>query len=139
MNGALSEREPKLIFKLPNAQVPGVLKQIGVDGASNTYILADERIMNGVARTFIQGFGEDGVKRFESQVGPDISNLVVHEAAGLIYVAENSGSSQAKIKSIELATGRSQIYWWVIAKLSTAPLPASDWTATKAFFMLAIQ
>jgi len=105
-NGALSEREPRLIFKLPNAQVPGVLKQIGVDGTSNTYVLADERIINGVARTFIQGFGEDGVKRFESQVGPDISNLVVHEAAGLIYVAENSASSQAKIKSIELATGR---------------------------------
>ena len=129
MNGALSEREPKLIFKLPNAQVPGVLKQIGVDGASNTYILADERIMNGVARTFIQGFGEDGVKRFESQVGPDISNLVVHEAAGLIYVAENSGSSQAKIKSIELATGRvsdllvgnSEIIHGAFASLGYAP------------------
>ena len=49
--------------------------------ASKTYIFADERTLAGKTSTTIQGFNEDGSKRFETVVGPDISNLAVNNRA----------------------------------------------------------
>ena len=46
---------------------------------------ADERIINNQPVTVVQGFSETGEKRFEAQVGPDISNLAVNQSEGIIY------------------------------------------------------
>jgi hypothetical protein len=103
--GYFAEKTPQFMFSLAAIPVDATLKHFAVDGAAKTYIFAYERRENGQVKTLIQGFGENGAKRFEAQLGPDISNLAVHETAGLIYVAENSGSASAKIKRIDTATG----------------------------------
>lgn len=95
----------KPLWDLPVDAVRGKFKFLNIHGSSNTYIVADERLLNGAAYTMIQGFSEDGAKRFESKIGPDISNLVVDEVAGAIYVVENHSSALGKIKSISVATG----------------------------------
>ncbi|RZA06899.1 MAG: cadherin repeat domain-containing protein [Moraxellaceae bacterium] len=95
----------KPLWDLPADVVRGTFKFLNIHGASKTYIVADERLFNGAAYTMIQGFGEDGAKRFETKIGPDISNMVVNEAAGVVYVAENHSSVLGKIKSINVTTG----------------------------------
>lgn len=103
--GYFAEKIPQFMFNLAAIPVDATLKHFVVDGVAKTYIFAYERMENGQVKTLIQGFGENGAKRFEALLGPDISNLAVHETAGLIYVAENSGSAAAKIKRIDTATG----------------------------------
>ena len=93
------------LWDLPVDAVRGTFKFLNIHGSSKTYIVADERMLNGAAYTMIQGFGEDGANRFETKIGPDISNLVVNEAAGIVYVADNHSSLLGKIKSINVATG----------------------------------
>lgn len=93
------------LWDLPADAVRGKFKFLNIHGSSKTYIVADERVQDGRSHTIIQGFGEDGVKRFEAIIGPDISNLVVDEAAGVVYVAENHSSALGKIKSISVESG----------------------------------
>ena len=83
----------------------GKFKYLSYHRASKTYIVADERTANGSAQTIVQGFSESGQKRFEARVGADISTLAIDEAAGMIYLAENSGSPEAKLKAINATNG----------------------------------
>jgi hypothetical protein len=83
----------------------GVFKAFNYHRASKTYIIADERIVDGTARTFVQGYDESAQKRFTAEVGGDISVLAVDEAAGVVYAAENSRTPEAKLKAINLSTG----------------------------------
>jgi len=103
--GYFAARTPQYMFDLPALPVGATLKHFAVDGVAKTYILAYEHEATAPGKTIIQGYGENGVKRFETQLGQDISNLVVRENAGLIYVAEHSSSARAKIKVIDTKTG----------------------------------
>ena len=93
------------LFSLPSDTFKNGLKQFAVHGRSNTFVFTEPRSLNDVLQTFIQGFSEAGVQRFEVQLGANISNLVVHESAGLIYVADNNRASGAQLKAIDIATG----------------------------------
>jgi hypothetical protein len=103
--GYFAARTPQYMFDLPALPVGATLKYFAVDGVAKTYIFAFEYEAAAPGKTIIQGYGENGVKRFEAQLGQDISNLVVRENAGHIYVAEHSSSARAKIKVIDAKTG----------------------------------
>ncbi|HRH76018.1 MAG TPA: hypothetical protein PK129_01620, partial [Cellvibrionaceae bacterium] len=93
------------LWNLPSATLPGTFKQFALHRESRTLIFADERIFNNQPVTVVQGFSETGEKRFEAQVGPDISNLAVNQSEGIIYLAERHSSSAGKLKTINLSTG----------------------------------
>ncbi|HRH77716.1 MAG TPA: hypothetical protein PK129_10250, partial [Cellvibrionaceae bacterium] len=93
------------VWDMPVDIVRGAFKQFNFHRLSKSYIVADERVVNGVSKTVIQGFAEDGQKRFEAYVGPDISNLAINNTEGIIYVAENHSSAAGKIKTINISTG----------------------------------
>lgn len=93
------------VWDMPVDIVRGAFKQFNFHRLSKTYIVADERVVNGVSKTVIQGFAEDGQKRFEAYVGPDISNLAINNTEGIIYVADNHSSAAGKIKTINISTG----------------------------------
>ncbi|MFO1370173.1 MAG: cadherin repeat domain-containing protein [Marinagarivorans sp.] len=93
------------LWSLPSNTVQGKFKYLSYHRASKTYIVADERTANGSSQTIVQGFSESGQKRFEARVGADISTLAIDEAAGMIYLAENSGSPEAKLKAINATNG----------------------------------
>lgn len=99
-------------------EIKGAVKQFAYHRASQTYIIADERSVNGSVRTFVQGFASAGAKRFEAEIGGDISNLAVNEAGSLVYVAEASKTAQAKLKAINITNG-------VVADLAGAPAGAT--------------
>lgn len=109
--GALDERGNLLgdndlfLFSLPSDTFKSGHKQFAVHGRSNTFVFTEQRSLNGVLQFFIRGFSGVGVQRFEAQLGANISNLVVHESAGLIYVADNNRASGAQLKAIDIATG----------------------------------
>lgn len=103
--GYFAARTPLFLFDLPAIPIGAIIKHFAVDGVAKTYILAYEHEASAPGKTIILGYGENGVKRFETQLGQDISNLVVRENAELIYVAEHSSSARAKIKVIDTKTG----------------------------------
>lgn len=93
------------VWSLPANTVQGKFKYLGYHRASKTYILSEERTANGSTQTVVQGFSDNGQKRFEARVGGDSSVLAVDEAAANVYLAENSGTPAAKLKAISLANG----------------------------------
>lgn len=93
------------IWDLPVATLPGTFKQFALHRDSRTLIFADERIINNQPVTVVQGFSETGEKRFEAQVGPDISNLAVNQSEGIIYLAERHSSARGTLKTINVSTG----------------------------------
>jgi|GEM_PF-1713020 len=99
----VSSAEPE--FKLPASVIKGAYKKFAVDFSSESYVFADERVIGGQLQTLIQCFNRAGEKRFAVVVGPDISNMVVHSAANVLYLAENSKHARAKLKVINLANG----------------------------------
>lgn len=99
----MSYAEPE--FKLPASVVKGTYKKFAVDLLSQSYVFADERMIDGQLQTLIQCFNLAGEKRFEVVVGPDITDMVVHSAANVLYLAENSKNARAKLKVINLANG----------------------------------
>lgn len=106
--GDFQHQEPAvttLLWDIPNGVVPGAFKYFNYHRANKIYIFADERITAGKLSTFIQGYGEDGAKRFEAVVGPDISNLAVNNKSNYVYVAENHSTSAGKLKAIDINTG----------------------------------
>ncbi|MFO1369418.1 MAG: cadherin repeat domain-containing protein [Marinagarivorans sp.] len=97
--------KPSLLFSLPYRNVASGYKQFDVHGYSKTYIFSVEQLVEGVLHSYMVGFDERGVQRFEAELGIDSSNFVVHEKAGVIYWAEHSTKSDAKIKAMNIATG----------------------------------
>jgi hypothetical protein len=93
------------VFKIPFAAAPGTLKYFTYHETSSTFILADERLVNGEKRTFIQGFNASGVAQFITVLGGDISNLAVNQLTGLLYTAENHSSADGKLKEIDIKSG----------------------------------
>ncbi len=85
--------------------IKGAFKQLAFHRLSGTFVVADERMQAGQLITVVQGFSETGEKRFEATVGPDISNMTINNAMGIIYVAENHSSVDGTIKTINVATG----------------------------------
>ncbi|HRH79252.1 MAG TPA: hypothetical protein PK129_18060, partial [Cellvibrionaceae bacterium] len=92
---------------LPANAVQGTYRQFNFHRVSKTFVIADERDIGGVKRTVIQGFSEaDGSKKFEVEVGANISNMAIYNTDGIIYVAENKSSLMtSKLKAINIATG----------------------------------
>lgn len=107
--GPMDLPQPSLLQQLPATHVTGKLKDFGIDGLSETYIFADERQIDGQLKTLVQGFSAEGVQNFATFIGPDISNMVIHSAAGVLYVAENSRSSSARVVAINMVTGAVEI------------------------------
>lgn len=93
------------LFNLPRSTFSSGFQQFTVHGRSNTFIFTELRVINGVAHNYVRGFDEKGVQRFEVKLAADISNLVVDEMAGLIYVADNNKTYHAKLLSIDVANG----------------------------------
>lgn len=104
--GQILSQTVQPLFDLPKDFIQGDFKYFNLHAKSDTYLVASEHSVDGSVRTQIQGFGQDASIRFRSEVGADTSNLVIDEEAGFIYVAENSHASTAKIKVIEIATGK---------------------------------
>lgn len=99
------ERPGSPLFKLPRGTFSSGFKQFVVHGHSSTFIFTELRVINGVTHNYVRGFDETGVQRFEVKLGADISNLVVDEMAGLIYVADNNKTYRAKLLSIDVTNG----------------------------------
>ncbi|MEY4588823.1 MAG: hypothetical protein RL497_899 [Pseudomonadota bacterium] len=95
----------QLIWDIPSDIIRGTFKYFNFHSASKTYIISDERSVNNIQQTVVQGFSENGQKKFETTVGGDSSNMAVDQAAGLVYIAENHSSANGKIKSIDINTG----------------------------------
>lgn len=95
----------QLIWDLPNDIILGTFKYFNFHELSKTYIIADERSVNNIKRTIVQGFAENGQKKFEATIGPDISNLAIDEASAQVFVAENHSSAAGKIKAIDINSG----------------------------------
>lgn len=95
----------QLILDIPSTEVPGTFKYFNFHRASKTYIISDERSINNIQQTVVQGFGENGQKKFEAIISGDSSNMAVNQAAGLVYIAENHSSANGKIKAISIDTG----------------------------------
>jgi hypothetical protein len=95
------------VWKVPANTIMGTYMDFNFHRVSKTFVIADERIISGVKRTVIQGFTEGtGVKKFEAEVGADISNIAINNTDGIIYVAENRSSLIAgKLKAININTG----------------------------------
>lgn len=74
-SGYFSTATLQFMFDLPAIPFDATLKHFAVDGWTNTYIFACERIRNEVVKTVIQGVGEDGAISFRILLGPDMSNL----------------------------------------------------------------
>ncbi len=100
------DRPGSPLFKLPRSTFSSGFKQFEVHGRSNTFIFTELRVINGIAHHYIRGFDEAGVQRFDVRLGADISNLVVDEMAGLIYVADNNKTYRARLLSIDVANGQ---------------------------------
>jgi hypothetical protein len=95
------------IWAASSGAVVGTFKSFNFHRVSKTFVIADEREINGVKRTVIQGFSEvDGKEVFKAEVGPDISNMAINNNSGIVYVAENKSSLIAgKLKTITISTG----------------------------------
>jgi hypothetical protein len=93
------------LWDIPDGVIQGTFKYFNYHRANKIYIFADERTVAGMVSTTIQGFTEDGSKRFEAVVGPDISNLAVNNKGTHVYVAENHATSAGKLKAIDINTG----------------------------------
>jgi hypothetical protein len=93
------------LMNFPADVVKGKFKQFSYHRTSQTYIVADERVVDGTSQTLVQGFSAAGSKRFEAVIGGDISNLTVDETANVLYVAELSGTPAAKLKAINMNNG----------------------------------
>lgn len=97
--------EGPVVGALSLEMIKGAFKQLAFHRLSGTFVVADERVQAGQIITMVQGFSETGEKRFQATVGPDISNITINNAMGIIYVAENHSSVDGKIKTINVATG----------------------------------
>ncbi|HEY6529029.1 MAG TPA: cadherin repeat domain-containing protein [Cellvibrionaceae bacterium] len=93
------------VWSVPANVVQGKFKYLSFHRASKTYILSDERTVSGLAQTIVQGFSENGQKRFEASIGADSSVIAVDEAASLAYIAEKSSTKDAKLKAINITNG----------------------------------
>lgn len=94
------------VWTLPPDVIKGEFKQFAFHRVTGTFVIADERTVNKKRVTIIQGFSENGDKRFESSVGPDISNITINNSKGIIYVAENHQQATGTIKTIDVKTGK---------------------------------
>jgi hypothetical protein len=103
--GACTPAITQTLFDLPASAITGVFKYFSYHEASKTYIFADERELNGIKYTAVQGFSDDTSKRFEVMIGPDISNLAINQSTGLLYVAENHSTSAGNIREIDIKSG----------------------------------
>ncbi|MFO1369417.1 MAG: cadherin repeat domain-containing protein [Marinagarivorans sp.] len=101
----LPREEGTVLLNLPAEAFKGQVKEFFVHGRTNTFIFSENDSVNGVSTAVIRGFNEKGIERFAVQFMSGISNLVVDEEAGLIYLAENSSTSRATLKSIDITTG----------------------------------
>jgi len=92
---------------LPAGVVQGNYRNFNFHRSTKTFVIADERDIGGTKRTVIQGYSElDGTKKFEVEVGADISNMAIYNTDGIIYVAENKSSLMtSKLKAIKIADG----------------------------------
>ena len=92
---------------LPADAVKGTYRHFNFHRTSKTFVIADERSVGDSKVTVIQGYSEaDGSKKFEVQVGADISNMAIANTEGMLYVAENKSSLIAsKLKAINVSTG----------------------------------
>ncbi|RYE28114.1 MAG: hypothetical protein EOP48_33855, partial [Sphingobacteriales bacterium] len=90
-----------VVWNVPAETIKGTYKDFNFHRLSKTFVIAEEREISGVRRTIIQGFTEgSGVKKFQVQIGADISNMAINNTDGIIYVAENKSSLIAsKIKA----------------------------------------
>jgi hypothetical protein len=95
----------ELLWDVPSDIIQGTFKSFNFHRASKTYIVADERNINNIRQTLVQGFTEDGQKKFEATVGADSSNMAVDQAARLVYIAQNHNTANGKIKAINIDTG----------------------------------
>ena len=125
------------VWDMPVDIVRGAFKQFNFHRLSKTYIVADERVVNGVSKTVIQGFAEDGQKRFEAYVGPDISNLAINNTEGIIYVADNHSSAAGKIKTINISTGEVGIWCSPMGPVLWVLIQICVWIIVISYFMLA--
>jgi hypothetical protein len=105
-----------LAWNVPADVLKGPFKSFAYYRKGATFLIADERVINGSKRTVIQAFAEGSngiaVKKFEKEVGPDISNITVNNGnqagspGGFAYVAENKSSLLVgKLKAIDLNDG----------------------------------
>ncbi|MFO1368254.1 MAG: cadherin repeat domain-containing protein [Marinagarivorans sp.] len=101
----LQPADTTVLWDIPHGVLQGTFKYFNYHRASKTYIFADERTLAGKTSTTIQGFNEDGTKRFEAVVGPDISNLAVNNKGAQLYVAENHSTHKGRLKAIDINTG----------------------------------
>ena len=102
-------------WDIPLATTQGMYKSFAYYRAGAMFLLADERIINGVKKTVVQVFSEgtngQALKKFEVVVGADISNITVNNgnanvAGGFAYLAENRSSLMtSKLKVIDLNKG----------------------------------
>lgn len=104
-NSCQQELEENIVWRITTDIIKGTFKQLAFHRISGTFVVADERKQAGRLVTVLQGFSEAGEKRFESVVGPDISNITINNPKGIIYVAENHSSVAGRIKAIDVATG----------------------------------
>lgn len=99
-------------WNVPSGTVTGTFKSFAYYRKGTTFLVADERVIDGAKKTVIQGFLEgsngEASKKFEVTVGPDISNITVNNnsTSGTAYVAENKSAVMvSKLKAINLTTG----------------------------------
>jgi hypothetical protein len=95
------------VWEAPSDAIQGTFVHFNFHRTTKTFVIADEREIDGVKRTVIQGFTEGtGARKFVAEVGPNISNLAINNTDGIIYVAENKSSLVAsKLKAIDIASG----------------------------------
>ncbi|RZA04224.1 MAG: hypothetical protein EOO68_08695 [Moraxellaceae bacterium] len=94
-----------VVWDIPAEVIQGTFKDFNYHRLGKSFVVADERIVNGAATTAIQVFSDNGDKRFEVQLGADVSNMAINNTEGVIYVAEQHSSAAGKIKAIDINTG----------------------------------
>lgn len=97
--------ETNVVWDIPEGIIKGKFKDFNYHRSGKSFVLADERWVNGSAVTVIQMFSETGEKRSEVIIGADISNMTIDNAAGIIYVTERHSSAAGTLKAININSG----------------------------------
>lgn len=93
------------VFEIPSSKVPGKVKYFAFHEASSSFILADERVINGVKTTHVQSFNAAGDRQFTTKLSGESSNLTINQTAGYLYVVENYSSREGILKEIDIKSG----------------------------------
>lgn len=93
------------VFEIPSSKVPGTVKYFAFHEASNSLILADERVINDKKTTHIQSFNAAGDRQFTTELSGESSNLTINQIVGDLYVVENYSSREGKLIEIEIKSG----------------------------------